>query len=315
MECFIKNIVGIAIGLFSFFLFSLAQASSCCGQTGARFQILEYNEGLSLEVTQTWLNTLGHVFSEVNSFESFDRETRRIQSTGFQVIYRINEDWQSFLVNRYFINSYGIEGFQQKFSGWGDTQWGFNFHWSAYLRKQGKRLPEEQDLFSSWFPEIFLSPILNLPSGQNFFTEKNFLEAIHVTGYGQWGYGLGLTLIQDISFWQGRLQIKGLQLLERSFGVQKKVSDFYETAISGSVRYRFSSFVAEVGWLTEMVSGRYFNEFPTERVSVSTAQISLSKPLSLGTQVTVTFLDQSLLGPAQNTYINEGVSVSWIQSF
>ncbi len=278
-------------------------ASSCCGNSTANFQVLNNYENWSLEVVSSWFKTKGRVLEDSSQVYGYwNGEKRDQQVTALSLARTFSDRWQGFLNGRYFQNSFHSNSFYQSFAGVSDVQGGVTYNlWPQYT-------------YSIWHPDIYLSLIVNIPNGNSIYNSLGYREGIGVTGYNQWGHGLGLTLFKSWQPWQARLQMKVLHILGKSFG-EIDVSNFFEGTVSGLISYNFPYITFNMGWTHEFIENRTVNYQETGRVSVTSAQFGLLKTMTDVSKIVLQYTDQSLLGPAKNTYINSGLSVGWIQNF
>jgi hypothetical protein len=187
-----------------------------------------------------------------------------------------------------------------------DTMVGFTYElWPEYS-------------FSYYKPIVYISGFVNLPTGRSVFEGVAGPENIAVTGHGQWGSGVALTLQKTIRPWSLLFQAKSLRLFEETWG-EASVGEFYDSSVQLILGYNLPI------WDLNFNFGITQLELSSRKVKLNTDFIltdvrspnSRSTMLSFGLSRSVTenfnlalsFNDQTLLGQPKNTLLAQGVSV------
>jgi hypothetical protein len=278
-----------------------AAASSCCGQSPASFSILSLNQRLSLTTSYSYTQAEGRVFNQSDEFYIWDDKDREVQSLGLNVATSFGQRHQAF------INASAIQGHYRD-----DVESGTSQHLSDTLIGYSyEALPEYS--FSYWKPIIYITALVNLPTGHSIYDDSELSEGTDVTGHNQWGTGAGLTLKKVYFPLTLTLQAKTLRLWAKTFA-ESRVSGFYDSSVALLASY------ATRLWSLQINTGITWNHLSERTLETSnvrsgesqsyTALVGLQRPLNDDWGVGVNYSDQTLIGPAKNTLLNRSMSLS-----
>lgn len=301
-------------GLILFFIFKAASlvslssyASPCCGQSSSSLNIMTQRQGFNLSLSQTEMQSLGRVYDADNSFFIWpDSKSRDVSITQFSAGLAMRERWQLHIASSWQRANYLSEGFGQTEVGMMDTMLGVTY----------ELLPEYS--FSYYKPIVYLSLLANIPTGRSVFEGRAGPENIAVTGHGQWGGGLALTLQKTIRPWFALIQIRSLRLFADSWG-ETSVGDFYNSSAQLLLGYNLPF------WDLNFNFGVTQLELSDRSVTLDSALIStnvaspnsrstmlsfgLSRSLTENMNFALSFNDQTFLGEPKNTLLGQSVSL------
>ncbi len=283
------------------FSLSLAEANSCCGQSPASFTVLQMQQKLSINTSYAFLRAEGRILAS-DAFYLWDDRVREIQSINLNIAGSIGERHQYFLNSSYLQGHYQDLSMDSYSTHWADTLVGYNF----------ELLPEYS--FSYWKPIIYISALLNLPTGKSIFQTNELGEGADVTGHNQWGTGVGLSFRKVYFPFSLTLQLRSLRIFARDFG-DTNVSNFYDSSAAVLMNY------ASNLWGLGFNSGLTFNHLsprkiqPVNRESeVSqnfTLLLGLQKSIDESISVGLNYSDQTLIGPAKNSILNRSMNFNF----
>lgn len=284
---------------FIFFIEGKAFANSCCGQTPASFPVLSQEQRFSLNASYSFSQSQGRMFNS-DEFYIWQNRQRQIESYQVSVASTFGHSHQVYLSSALLNGSYQDATISQKSQHLSDTQLGYTY----------ELFPEYA--FSLWRPVVYVSALLNLPTGKSIYDPSNLNEGADVTGTRQWGAGAGLTLRKVYYPLTMTLQLRTVRLFGKQFA-NVAVSDYYDSSISALANYTtpFYEVVMNTGFLFNHLSKRTINPGGTSQESqVLALLLGLQKPINDEWVVGVQYSDQTLLGPAKNSLLNRSLTVS-----
>jgi hypothetical protein len=278
-----------------------ATANSCCGQTPASYMVLYQHQKYSISPSLVYTQSLGRVY-ESKDFHVWPQDKqRRVQMLNLNSAVSLGERGQVLISSSYVMATYQEQGDTSSASSFSDTQLGYSY----------ELLPEYT--YSAWKPVIYMSALVNLPTGHSIYDKNRLSEGADVTGHDQWGGGVGLTARKVIFPFTLLLQGKVLRLLPKDFATVN-VSGFFDSSLAGFATY------ATRYWELSFTGGLTYNELSSRRLStsdqasgrskVTTVIFSVQKPISDTVSLSFAFSDQSLLGSPQNTLLNRSYNMN-----
>lgn len=290
----------IFIGIFSS---HSAFANSCCGQSPASYSVLSLNQSLSFTTGISYLRSYGRYHSGRDGqerLEVWDRKKREVTTMNLNVASSTAERHQVFLNTNLLKGTYSDEFGKEQSSHLSDTLLGHSY----------ELVPEYS--FSYWKPVVYLTTFFNLPTGRSTY-ESDVTEATDVTGHGQWGFGLGVTLRKVYFPWTMTLQGRTLKLFSQTFD-DVKVSDFYDSSLAFLGNY------ASRLWGLQFNAGITYTHLSERTIAPSqvTSEVTQNYSVLAGVQRSVSeswvagvsYSDQTLIGPAKNSILNRSVNIS-----
>lgn len=282
------------------------EANSCCGQSPTSYTVLYQRQKTMLSVGYSSIETQGRVFSNQDFFVWPDNKRRQVDVYQFQGAFTLTEwsqmFWSTGLLSSSFEQGLGTERSQHL----SDTQMGFTY----------ELLPEYS--YSPWKPVLYASVFINAPTGRSIYAPGGMSEGADVTGHDQWGAGVGLTVRKVIHPVALVVQTKALRLFEETFS-GTTVSGFYDLSMGGFATYNlpFWGLSGTLGWTWNQLSSRRISvsPVPSGDSQVGTLSVSLQKAFSDETSVALSYADQSLLGKAQNTLLNQTITLNLNYNF
>jgi hypothetical protein len=289
----------LLIGLFLIFNESVF-ANSCCGQSPASFSVLSLEQSLSLTTSYSYIESQGRVLN-AQEFYVWRNKKREIQSLQINLASSLNSRSQIFFSSSILRGHY-VDSLENETSvNTGDSQLGYTY----------EVLPEYQ--FSYWKPIVYLSAISNLPTGKSIYDHSQLSEAADVTGYNQWGLGLGLTIRKVYFPLTLTFQAKSLKVFSKQFDAVR-VSDFYDNSLALLCNYASSikSVNLNLAITTNQLTQRNISESqnPTGLSQASIVLIGLQRNLNEAWGVGINYSDQTLIGRARNTILNKTLNLS-----
>jgi len=282
-----------------------ADASSCCGQSGGSFPVsyLKQKWGFNLGFSRS--KTEGRVQGGSGRFVTFASGKDLIKdSASFDVVYApLNH--QFFAKATLFRNSFESENLNQQKTDFSDLVLGYTF----------EVLPEYT--YSKWKPVVYLSALVNLPTGRSVHDPNGLAEGADVTGYDQWGLGAGLTFRKVWFPVRLIVQLKSLSLFADDLsGIE--VSGFREHSAGFTIGYSLSNFYdvsVSTGLSWQALEGREVDLNKTEDSDFVSFNISIIKPLSDALALSLNYVDQTLVGTPENTLLNRAYSMNLNYNF
>ncbi len=288
------------------FVFMKALASPCCGQNSASLNVMTLHQGLSLSLAQTQMQSVGRVFDSNNDFFVWpDSKTRDVAITQISAAMSLNSRLQLLLTSSWQSSNYRSNDFQQSAADMMDTVLGVTFDvWPEYT-------------FSYYKPNVYVTVFANVPTGRSVFEGQTGPENIAVTGHGQWGAGVGLTLQKSLAPWSVMMQMKSLHLLSESWS-QSQVDGFYDSSFQMLVGYSLPFWDLNLNFaVTQLELSSRTVEIKSTGTSVSVKSpnsrstllgFGLSRMFGESVNLALNFSDQTLLGKPKNTLLAQGVS-------
>jgi hypothetical protein len=274
-------------------------ASSCCGQSPAQFTLLQLGQKLSVGYALTSLQTQGRVFDDPKEFFIWEDRSRQMYFHSLDLATEFLPRHQLFVRTAFVTTQFQLQGLQERSQHMADTQVGYSY----------EILPEYS--YSPYKPKVFATLLLNAPTGLSIYDGGQITEGAGVTGHNQWGVGGGLTAFKTWQPWTLTLQSRVFQMIEKSFD-QVQVSSFLDHATTLGVSY--SDFLSGL-----IILNLSWNEI-TPRWSAPSARpesairsqggqfvnlvFSFQKPWGENWVTGISYLDQTLLGPARQTLLN-----------
>lgn len=284
------------IGILVLITSQSAWANSCCGQSPSSFTVLSLEQKLSLTTSYSLIRSQGRAFNSDDFYVWSDDKKREIQALQFGLA----GTW--FHRHQFFFNSSVLKGIYKdpRESGssqnLSDSQIGYTF----------EALPEYH--FSYWIPTVYLSAIVNVPTGKSIYDHSTLSEGTDVTGINQWGTGFGLTLRKVYFPLTITLQAKSLKILSKQFE-QVRVSDFYDHSVALILSYAlsFSDLTLNCGLTANQLTSRKISTstIPSGPVQNSTVSLGLQRVFSDAWNAGINYADQTLLGKPRNTILNK----------
>jgi hypothetical protein len=288
--------------LFCFVQSVKLSANSCCGQSPASFTVLNLEQRLSLNLGFAYLRSMGRALHS-DEFLIWDGKTREIRSLNLNLASTLASRHQVFLNSSLMQGYYAESNMTQTSNHLSDTLIGYNF----------ELLPEYS--YSRWRPLIYVSALINLPSGQSSFEPIRLGEGGDVTGHNQWGGGVGLTLRKVYFPLTMTFQARTLYLFAKSFP-SVQVSGFYDSSLALLANYDTSI------WNLTLNTGLTLTHLSQRRVEPAgetsdvgqntTVLLGFQRPLTEQWVVGLNYSDQTLLGPARGGLVlNRGINLNF----
>ena len=280
-------------------------ASSCCGQSPSSFPVSFLGQKISILGSFAQTESLGRIYSNKHYLDWTDKE-RKIQSLGLTAVWQYKDRQQLFLMTSFNRGIFVDEVQAGSVQNYGDTLLGYNYEiLSEYS-------------YSLWKPVIFISALLNLPTGVSIYDNTKLSEGADVTGHNQWGMGLGLTLKKVYYPLSLIFQIRTIELFRERFS-EMEVSNFYDSSVSFFANYSttFYSLTLNMGYTFNDISPRKVNSISesSSRMQNSTVLLGLQKNVKDNWMVGFNYLNQTWLGPASNSLLNKVVSLNLSYNF
>lgn len=288
--------------VFTIFIGLRASANSCCGQSPASFTILSMDQTLSVSTGVSYLESVGRVYNDSEAFFVWNDKKRVVQSIPLNVASTLVDRHQVFL-NTGLLQGHYQDSFENGYAtNLSDTLLGYSF----------ELLPEYS--FSYWKPVVFVTALINLPTGHSIYDRGHLSEGGDVTGHGQWGAGLGVTLRKVYFPWTLTVQGRSIRLDPRQFDTVR-VSDFYDSSLAFLVNY------SSRWWGLQLNSGITFTHLSERKVAPSNVTSGVTQNFSVlaGLQRSISenwvaglnYSDQTLVGPAKNTILSRNFNISF----
>ena len=290
--------------LITFILLSspLLIANSCCGQSPASFTVLSLEQRLSLSTSLSYIESQGRVFEDSREFWFWDGKKRQVQALGLNVASSIAHR-QQFFVNLSLLNGHYKDSNESgTATNLSDTLIGYNY----------EIFPEYS--FSYWKPIVYITALVNLPTGNSIYDSVSLSEGTDVSGHNQWGTGLGVTLKKIYFPWTLTLQGRSIYLIEKQFETLK-VSGFYDSSAALLISYASQWFGLQLN------SGVTFSHLSQRKISPSgtisgvsqnwSVLFGVQRPISDSTGIGINYSDQTILGPAKNSLLNRSIALNF----
>lgn len=294
--------VRILIALIFLLSTSRSLASSCCGQSPTSYLVLYQHQKYSISPSLVYTQSLGRVYGDSEDFYVWpDNKKRTVQTLNLNAAVSLNEASQVFITTGYLMSRYQDQNGSASTGNLSDTLLGYSY----------EVLPEYT--YSPWKPTLYVSALVNLPTGHSIYDQIKLSEGADVTGHNQWGGGLGLTARKVLFPFTLVVQGKVLRLLKKDFGTVE-VSGFYDTSVASFLTYATRwwdiSFTAGVTW--NQMSSRQLSTSATSSGSsqVSTVVASVQKPINDDVSLSFAVSDQTLIGNPQNTLLNRSYTMN-----
>lgn len=287
--------------LITLAIFLLAPAygwsSSCCGQAPTSFTVLSLHQKLSLTTGYTLSDSVGRVYQDPNEFFVFENKKRTVQTLSINMASQITDRSQAFIAFGQSYGAYESAGTKTTAEHLTDTLVGYNY----------EILPEYS--FSYWKPNVYLSALVNLPTGRSIYDNNSLGEAAGVTGHNQYGIGLGITLKKVYYPLTLSFQAKTIELIGTSIN-STQVSGFYDSSLSLIGSFAFQNFTTSLGLSYNDLSTRTVNTINSAGANNTTVLFSVQTPLKDSVFLGLSYSDQTLLGRSKNTLLNRNYSLN-----
>ncbi|MCB0357190.1 MAG: hypothetical protein KDD40_09290 [Bdellovibrionales bacterium] len=276
-------------------------ASSCCGQNISSFNILHKNERLNVGLGYSYATTLGRLREDSRRYYVWKSDKQRqVKSINANFTGSVNDSWQWLAMSSALDISYQQEGYQENYNHLSDTLLGTTYEAvSEYTYDPIK-------------PTVYVSFLLNLPTGNSASDKVTLTEGAGVTGHNQWGAGFGVTLFKVWQPWQLKLQSRSLVLLAKEFDNQQ-VSNFYDHLLSAFLTYNSHwlelYFSGGLSW--SMITKKEVNGIRASDSEVTTNMFSVGRVFGETLSVSFNFSDQSLFGESKNVLINRTYALTF----
>ncbi len=293
--------------IFSLFLFSFvflhsedALASSCCVSNTSVSNLMI----LPSRWQETFSLSQSRVIGDVNEKGSsvFRRDNNRdiLNLAKLDLAYGWSPRYQSGLSLTYQGRSRDLNGESSESSGWSDIGL-----WQAYQIISSKRL---------W---VFNS--LNIPTGRSIYNTQSSL-GVDARGSGTYQVGLGIFAIRNLKEWDFISSSEIHHSLGRTFnedGIETRASSFWGASLSGGVGY--------IPWRSKARYGlgltpRYeepknvrVNKTRVDGKSSLVWDLSINYSYTINSQhsLGLSYIDQTIFGPARNTVLSRLVIFQW----
>lgn len=287
-----------------FFITTKALASSCCGQSNSGVPLLSMGQEFFLSSSLSHSESMGRVYSG-EEFFVWDGKQRSQQSLSLNSAAMINDRSQWAFTTAVVTGSFTDNNQSSSRTHLADSSLVYTY----------EVLPEYE--YSKWKPVVYLSGLINLPTGNSIYSESNLSEGADVTGFDQWGAGFVLSLKKAYFPLQIISQFKVLKLFGRAFD-QVRVSDFIDS--SASLQLSYASSFYQLSFLT----GLSYSQLSERRISPgSRSEKSESTSVNLGIQrsfanetaISLNYSDQTWLGKPQNTLLGKSISLNFQKNY
>jgi hypothetical protein len=273
----------IALVLSSLIIIQECLGASCCGSSISMPALISTGERWKFQTVLSDSERVFQITGDSDAIKLSDKNQLNVFKSQIKSGYRFDNDWQVFTEINYFDQ------------GMGDIATGV-----------GKELKLSDEY------NTFVWAQLTAPTGRSVYQINNPNDQI--TGTGFWTPGVGLSFFKTFGTWDGSISAFAGHGLETEYNGSKVMpgwqtfgqiaigKSFHEWRLGGGIEYQ-----RENGRKTQ-VGG--------------TAEDSYSWPVSLSISYldksdiwTASYFDETLLGPTKNTYLNHGVSVSYVHRF
>ena len=272
-------------------------ASSCCGQAPTSFSVLSLNQKLSLTTSLSYTESVGRVYQDSDKFFVFDKKNRSVQNFNLNVASQLSERSQVFATISQSQGHFESNGITATSSHTSDTLMGWTYEAISEYR------------YSYWKPTVYISALVNLPTGRSIYDDQSLGEAAGVTGHNQYGVGLGLTLKKVYYPISLSLQLKSIELLSSKIN-NVEVSNFNDLSLSFLASYNFTSLTSSLGISYNQLSERTVNNQSSEGSNNTTVLVAIQTPINESLFLGVNYSDQTLIGKSKNTILNRNFGLS-----
>lgn len=278
------------------------KASPCCGQNASDLGVMTLRQKANVYLGQMYGTALGRVYGHSNDFFVWPEEKHRTTHiTQLKLSYEIKNRLQFFSNIAYQVGEFKGSGLSQSASQMMDSSVGLTYEFISEYK------------FSYYKPTVYVSLFSNLPTGKSVFTDNVGTENIGVTGHGQWGAGVGLTLNKVILPWSLMVQLKTLRLFPDSFQ-NTSVKGFFDSSFQILLGYALPIWNVNINLgMTQLeLSERKIQS--KEQVLVPNARstmmtIGFTKPIHENFILSFNYGDQSLIGRPKNTLLSQTFSL------
>lgn len=292
----------IALVILALTMTGQVHANSCCGQTPSSYLVMYQHQKYTFSPSVSYTQSLGRV----NNNEDFNvwggDKKRVLQVLNLNAAAAVGESGQFFLASGHVTSNYQEDGNSASARNFSDTLVGYTH----------ELIPEYT--YSSWKPVVYLSAMVNAPTGHSIYDKNELSEGADVTGHNQWGFGAGITARKVFFPVTLLAQGKVLRLLAKDFS-GTEVSGFYDSSLAGFVTYAFRwQDVSLTGGLTwNHLSSREITSIAGASGSsqVTTAIVSVQKPLNDNWALAFAVSDQTLIGEPRNTLLNRSYTLNF----
>lgn len=264
-------------------------------------QFLSLEQSLNISTSYSYAQAQGRVYTDPNAFYIWTNKKRVVETVQLNVASAFTGRQQFFLTTSLMHSLYkdSIErGTAQHLA---DTLIGYTY----------EAIPEYA--FSYWKPNVFVSILMNLPTGKSIYDHAYLSEGADVTGHNQWGAGLGLTLRKVVFPLTITLQGKAIRLFSKRFA-DTDVSGFYDTSLAILTNYatNYWDIALNLGLTFNHLTPRTLQQSQVTSGSMQNATVLIGAQKSLNDtwNVGLTYADQTLIGQARNSILNRTFSIN-----
>lgn len=273
----------ICLFLSSIILVQECLGSSCCGSSISMPALISTGEKWKLQTVFSESERVFQISSDSQAIKLSEKNKFDVFKTQVKSGYRFENKWQIFAQINYFDR------------GLGDLDIGFG-----------------KELFLSEEFKTFFWAQLTMPAGKSIYDIKNPTD--QPTGNGFWIPGLGFNASRTVGTWDfGSSVYIGRGLTRKIKG--STTTPGYQSFAQISTGKNFGNWRAGVSLEYQRENGKKIS-------SSTTSADSYSWPLSFSVSYidksdiwTVGLIDETLLGPTKNTYLNQSLALSYIKRF
>ena len=287
--------------LYFLFLFSLiswnAHSASCCVSNTSVPSLMILPSAWQQTTTFSSVNVIGDVDPQGKSTFRNSKNKETTNLVRMDLAYSWTPKYQNGISLRYQNKNRSFQGTEASDSGWSDIGL-----FQAYQPIKYQR---------TWIFNSF-----NIPTSNSVYdSSKTFSVDAHGTGTYQ--AGLGVFHLINFKTWDIAFSTEVHRLFARTFGSnedKKVIGSSWGTSLSGGVGYIPWRSKTRYGFnLTPRLEGQKETEINEERQnskqslvwdSVFNITYSINATYALG----ISYLDQTIVGPARNTLLNRSVS-------
>ena len=274
--------------IFSLFLSSLffiqdCLGSSCCGSSISMPALISTGEKWKLQTVFSQSQRIFQISSDSQAIKLSNKNQLAVFKTQIKTGYLFENNWQIFSQVNLFDR------------GVGDLDIGF-----------GKEIFLSEDF------KTFIWAKVTVPTGKSIYDIQDPND--EPTGTGFWTPGLGVSLSKTLRTWDtsGSVFIgQGLSQKIKGIKITPGIQSFAQISVGKSIgNWRIGSSV------------EYQRENGKKIQAETKAEDSYSWPVSMSVSYlnksdiwTASLTDETLLGPTKNTYLNQGISLSYVKRF
>lgn len=249
----------------------------------------------------SYTQSIGRVY-EANDFYIWDSSKKReISGLNLNFSKALNERQQILINSGVLFSSFQDNTGLNQANHASDTLLGYSY----------EALPEYS--FSAWKPNIHLSALVNVPTGHSIYDTNYLSEGSDVTGFNQWGAGVGVSMRKVYFPISITWQSKGLLLLPKKFSAVE-VSNFWDisTAVFANYSTNFWGLSSTVGmtWNQTLPKTLVNTGVTSSTTQVTTLIVSIQKVIDENFSLGISYSDQTLIGNPSNTLLNRIVSAN-----